>query len=503
MPAGPTAARSATATATAPTGWATASQIDAFIQKERAELKLSGLSVVVLSKGSVTFDRSYGDAAPGGPAVTSKTPFVLGSTSKQFTGLAIQQLIARGKLSLDDTIGTLLGPLGGEVSRFSDVTVKQLLSHTSGVSTNAGTDDVFDPMTSIATLEAETRHLLQGTPSTNPGTTFEYSNGNYELLGSIIERITGQTFEEALQALVVEPLGFTTTTSDLATAQKNGLEVGHYTWFGAIDSTTPGPRWSMGAPSAYTSSTAADLTLLLKAELGGSSSIDPAVLAADHAPLAKVDDFYHYASGWYLRKFWELHDHDENFDDPKLPLIYEHDGDTSRETSYLGFSPDLGLGVVVLSNTGLGTDTGRFSDFTTRLLHTIVGTTATPRTVDPLISAAPAIMVALPLLQLAALIALVISGRGRAGRGRLRRWMPWVAAALVTIATFLVAFVVVPGQTHQPLLDRGWWSSVPDLSLSVAVSLLFAAACLCVGIASFVRGRSRIAARAVPVQPFP
>ncbi len=484
-------ATGATATAPAPAKsqitLATKSEIDAFLKKERADLKMSGLAVVVLSKGSVIFDRTYGDAAPGGPAVTLDTPFVLGSTSKQFTGLAIQQLIATGKLSLDDTVGMLLRPLGGDVSPFATVTVAQLLGHTSGIGLEAG-EDVFDPAPGFTSLEAATRHLLKSTPSSRPGTKFEYTNGNYTVLGSIIERITGHSFEEALQTLVVKPLGLTSTTSDLANAQKKGLAVGHYTWFGAIDSTIPGPRWPMGAPSAYTTSTAGDLTRLVRAELGERSGIDPAVFAADHAPLATVDGFSKYASGWYQRRLWELHDRDENYDDPGLPLIYEHTGTTSREVSYLAFSPDLGLGVVMLSNTRVGTDVGRFGGFDNELLHTIIGTTASPPMVDPLIAAAPIIMVALPLLQLAALVA-VIAASGRRHRGRFGRWFPRIAATLMTLVTLYFVFMVVPAQSHLPLLNRSWWASVPDLGVSVAVSSLLAAACLVVGAVGVIRGR--------------
>ncbi|WP_166792569.1 serine hydrolase domain-containing protein [Cryobacterium algoricola] len=471
-------------------GWATASEITALLEKERADLKLSGLAVVVLSGGSVLFEGAFGDAAPGGPTVTLNTPFVLGSTSKQLTGLAIQQLIAQGKLSLHDTVGTLLRHLGSESSPFADVTVAELLSHTSGISTGAGTADVFDPTPAFASLGTETRHLLMTAPSSMAGTSFEYSNGNYTLLGSIIEEITGQTFETALQILVGRPLGLDATTSDLTAAQANGLASGHYTWFGVIDSTTPGPRWPMGAPSAYTSSTAADLTRLLKAELGRPSGIDSAVFGADHAPLAAVDKYSRYASGWYMRSFWELHDDDENFDDPALPLIYEHDGDTTRETSYLAFSPDLGLGVIVLSNTGLGTDTARFSEFTYRLLHTIVGTTAAPHLVDPVIAAAPVIMIVLPLLQLAALILLTVSFVRRR-LGRIARVILRVVAALVTVVTVFVAFVAVPERTNQSLFNRVWWAGVPDLAVSTASSLVFAAATIVFGAVALIQAQHR------------
>ncbi|MFM9920116.1 serine hydrolase domain-containing protein [Lacisediminihabitans sp. H27-G8] len=467
-------------------GWATASEIDSFLQKERADLKLSGLAVVVISQRSIIFERGYGDAAPEGPAVTLNTPFVLGSTSKQLTGLAVQQLIAQGRLSLDDTVGELLSSLGGKTSRLGGVTVRQLLSHQSGISTNAGTADEFDLAPAFTSLRRETIHLLTSTQEATPGRKFVYSNGNYTLLGAIIEALTGQPFEDALRTLVTRPLGLNTTTSDLALARSHGLAVGHYTWFGAIDSTTPGPRWPMGAPSAYTTSSVADLARLVLADLGKRSGINQAVLTAAQAPLTTVNKYSKYASGWYVRSFWQLHDYNKNYDDPQLPLIYEHDGDTARETSYLAFSPDLGFGVVVLSSTGLGTDTGRFGDFTERLLHTIVGTQSAPRVVEPIVAAAPVIMVVLPLLQLGSAIFLAASFRGPRG-SRISRWIPRVAAALVTLVTVIVAFLVVPAQTHQPLLDRAWWAGVPDLATSVAMSLLFVAASLVVAIMGTVR----------------
>jgi hypothetical protein len=113
-------------------------------------------------------------------------------------------------------------------------------------------------------------------------------------------------------------------------------------------------------------------------------------------------------------------------------------------------------------------------------LHKILGTEARARVVDPLSSAAPFIMVALPLLQLAALIRLAASVI-RPRRGRVGRWTTRIVAAIVTIVTLLTAFVVVPGQTHRPLLDRVWWGATPDLAASVAVSLTFAAASVVLG----------------------
>lgn len=424
----------------------------------------------MISQGSVKFEGTYGDVYPGGPGVTLKTPFALGSISKQFTALAIQQLISQRHLALSEHVGALLPELGGSNSLFSAVTVAQLLSHTSGISERAGLEE-FNPWPVVTSIRDETRRVLQGKPTSAPGGHFEYSNANYTLLGAVIEKVTGRSFEEALQVLVLAPLGLTSTTSDLELARSNGLAAGYYNWFGIYRAITPGAMWPMGAPSAFITSTASDLTHLLQVQLGESAGIATATLANARAPLTRVNQYSQYASGWYVRPFWELHDNDENSTDPSLPTLWEHSGSTERSMSYLAFAPSLGLGVVVLSNYGLGTDQDKLSRFTEALLHNIVGTSDTPATVDPLIAAAPLIMIGLPILQLM-MLAWLIFAAARPRRSRTGRWLPLLVGTLVTSATVLFALVVVPSRTHAPILDPTWWNSTPDLAVSVGICLL-------------------------------
>jgi CubicO group peptidase (beta-lactamase class C family) len=468
-----------------PAGWVSETGLDRFVRQQRAEFALSGMSVVVIEKGAVAFEHSYGDAAPDGPAVTSSTPFVLGSTSKQFTGLAIQQLVARGALTLDDSVGMLLADLGGANSRFATVTVSQLLTHKSGISYVTGNEE-WDPLATVTSVQGEARLILQSAPSSSPGKQYEYSNGNYTLLGAIIENLTGESYPEALQTLVTRPLGLGSTTADLAAARANGLATGHYRWFGAVDSTTPGQGWPMAAPSAYVTSTASDLTTLLRAQLGRPSGIDASVLAADRVPLSRLNKYSQYGSGWFIRPFWELHDADKNWNDPTLPKLWEHDGDAERSMSYLAFAPDIGFGVVVLTNSGMGTDRDRWSRFTYSLLHEIVGTKSSPSPVDPVTAAAPFVLVALPVLLLLTIGWLVL-GLVRRPRSRLARAAPLVVGVLLATAVGVIGFVFVPSKTFIPLFDGGWWTSAPDFSISVGASMLLALVILAVVVVSVTR----------------
>ena len=470
--------------------WATAAELDGFLRAKADELRLAGLAVVVLADDEILFEGTYGEAAPDGRAVTLDTPFVLGSTSKQVTALAVHQLVAQDRLGLDDTVGALLPELGGDASALAPVTVEQLLEHTSGLTMRAGLD-FFSLWPQAGSIADDARRLLREQPDVEPGARFEYTNANYTLLGAIIEAVTGDSFESSLQELVVDPLGMEATTSDLDRAASDGLAVGEYTWFRLLNVATPTPVTAAAAPSGYLTSNAHDLTRLVEAHLGAPTGIDPDVLEAARRPLTEIDRYSAYASGWYERAFWELTDLDAGWGDPDLPRIWEHGGDALRAMSYVAIAPELGFGIVVLTNTGLGTDPGRFAAFTDDLVHEIVGTQPSSRSTDPLIAAAPAIMVGMPLLLAAAIAWLVLVLR-RPPASRVARWLPVAVTGVLVALTLWIAFVVVPANTRASLIDTWWWSGAPDLAVSIGLSLLLTACVVPLLVAQLVaasRGR--------------
>lgn len=228
----------------------------------------------------------------------------------------------------------------------------QLLSHRSGLAERAGADCELWP--AATTVQDEARRLLGLAPASAPGTTFEYSNANYTLLGAIIETVTGASYADALTRFVTDPLALGATTGDRQRARAAGSVEGHYPWFRTLVTQLPQPEWPLAVPSAFVTSTADDLARLLLAHLGSSAGIPPAVLDAARTPLGREDEWREYASGWERRTFWELTDDNAGWQDPALPALWEHHGSTLRTFSYLGFSPARDLGVVILGDTSFG-----------------------------------------------------------------------------------------------------------------------------------------------------
>lgn len=468
------------ARAAPPPTWASTSEIAEFVEGRFEALRLPGLAVVVLAEGSVVYEGAFGEAAPGVP-VTLDTPFRLGSTSKQFTGLAIQQLSDRGQLTLETRVGSVLPELA-DAPGWELTTVADLLSHRSGLSTRAGLD-FWGPLASPATLTAEVARLRTIPLSHPSGEFYEYSNANYSLLGAIVERITGAGYAAALDELVLDPLGLASTTADPGPGPQQGIAATYYPWFQQVNAVTPAPAvGEVGVPSAYIASSARDLTRLLQAQLGTPTGVESRVLAASREPLGTVDEYSRYASGWIVRPMWEIADADEGWDDPDRPLLWEHQGDALRAQSSLAFVPEIGLGVVAVTNTGPGTDQAVWSRFLYELNHLVVGSAPAPWDEDLLVRAVPALLVGVPLLQFATLGWLALA-RDRSRR----RWLPWTIGGVLTTTVLVLALVVVPDRTEQSLLDLTWMVAVPDLAVSVGVMLLGAVCYLALAIRRLVR----------------
>lgn len=134
----------------------------------------------------------------------SQTKFRLASITKQFTAMLIMQLVAKQQLSLDSSIQTYLPEypkaFGGTI------TVHHLLTHSSGIPNYTSFSNYRDIMGQAHSTEALISNFRDSMLRFIPGSRFEYSNSGYVLLGAIIERITGGTYEQALQERIFTPL---------------------------------------------------------------------------------------------------------------------------------------------------------------------------------------------------------------------------------------------------------------------------------------------------------
>ena len=165
-------------------------------------------SVAVVQHGKLVYTHAYGSArlaTPTTPAVpaTPEMRYSIGSISKQFTAAAILLLQEQGKLTLDDAVGKYIPGL----TRGNDVTIRQILSHTSGYQDYWPEDYVMTPM-----LQPESAQQILDTWAKKPldfepGIQWQYSNTNFVIAGRIVETVTGAPLMDFLIARIFRPLG--------------------------------------------------------------------------------------------------------------------------------------------------------------------------------------------------------------------------------------------------------------------------------------------------------
>jgi D-alanyl-D-alanine carboxypeptidase len=182
----------------------TRSQIDQIVRQVLDDTGVPSASVAVVKDGSLAYAHAYGNARlePSTPA-TSEMRYKIGSISKQFTATAILMLAEQGKLSLDDPVSRFVPDL----TRANEVTIRQLLSHTSGYQDYWPQDYVppfmLTPVTADKILTLWARKPLDF----DPGTKWQYSNTNYVIAGVIVEKASGTPLLQFLSSHIFEPLG--------------------------------------------------------------------------------------------------------------------------------------------------------------------------------------------------------------------------------------------------------------------------------------------------------
>jgi CubicO group peptidase (beta-lactamase class C family) len=163
-------------------------------------------SILIAKDGVPLFSKGYGMAnyehrVPN----TTSTVFQIGSLTKQFTSMAIMQLVEQGKLSVTDSIAKYIDNCP---DAWKNITIKNLLTHTSGIVNVSSLPD-WDDYHSIQSYSKEQLlDLYRNKPlQFKPGEKHKYSNSNYHLLGNIIERITGLDYYAYLDKYIFKPLG--------------------------------------------------------------------------------------------------------------------------------------------------------------------------------------------------------------------------------------------------------------------------------------------------------
>jgi CubicO group peptidase (beta-lactamase class C family) len=299
-------------------------------QKWGEAYSFSGI-VAVAENGRPIVVRAYGRAnRDTGAVADADTRFRIGSVTKQFTAACVLQLAEQGKLRIEDSIRTYMPDYPAKTG--DRVTLHELLSHTSGIPSYTdddafmnGRDKDHTPAQVLAAFKDKPLHF-------EPGSDWEYSNSNYFLLGLVIEKVSGQTYERYLQDHVLGAAGMTrTSTVDAPDAPDTAIG---YDGDDSGDETLSRARAiSMTVPFAAGAlrSTVNDLLKWDRA-LAGTAVLSEASKARMFAP---VRNEYGYGVG---------------VDTVEGHVVESHGGGIDGFRSYFVRIPDAGLAVVVLCN---------------------------------------------------------------------------------------------------------------------------------------------------------
>lgn len=287
-------------------------ELDAYIEREFQKTHIPGMSVQIVSADEVLFAETYGNCE------SLDSAFILGSISKSFTAASIMQLEEQGKLDLDAPMADYLP----EVDKACRTTVRQLLNQTSGIKT-------YD--------------TLENYKSSDTTMPYQYANVNYNLLGKIVEQVSGLDYGVYVEQNIFATLGMEHSYTSLEKAKAGGLTAGYRNYFGLmVKQDMPYPSGKIEGwltqPSAYLISSANDMGKYLQAYLKNGSGL----LSTDSVNTMFYDSVvaapnYRYGMGWGL---------DNRGDEP----ILWHGGNVENYTTAMFLLPERGIAAIVLTN---------------------------------------------------------------------------------------------------------------------------------------------------------
>ena len=212
---------------------ATVTKIEALVSEMMARTKLPGFALGIVKDGELVYAKGFGVTnLDGGAPVTPQTVFQWAETSMAPTAMAVLQLVEQGKIDLDAPVTAYLPYFKLADERYKDITVGQILMHRSGIpdSGDAMADwENFTPQYDPSATERWVRSLADKGLLFAPGSGFEYSDLGYALLGDVIAKVRGQSYEETMSENILKPLGMNNSAFLLEEVDKALLAAPHVT----------------------------------------------------------------------------------------------------------------------------------------------------------------------------------------------------------------------------------------------------------------------------------
>jgi CubicO group peptidase (beta-lactamase class C family) len=339
------------------------SRVDSIAAQVLQSSGVPSASVAVVEHGKLVLAKAYGSAKlePRTPA-TASMRYGVGSISKQFTAAAMLLLQQEGKLRIDDPVGKYVPGL----MRGNEVTIRQILSHTSGYQDFWPQDYLMEPMKQDATAQSIMDRWAKQPLDFEPGTRWQYSNTGFVLAGMIVEKVSGMPFFQFVQTRLLNPLGLTSArdfdSSPRAVDATGYIRYGLGPLHPAPDA---GKGWMYGA--GMLAMTASDLA---KWDI---SLINRSLLSpASYAEMFRETTLRNGASSNYgLGVFTQM---------SGGHFLVEHNGEVSGFTAENFVFPEDSAAIVVLTNQDAAPASGAIASGIARLLFTVEDALAANRT---------------------------------------------------------------------------------------------------------------------------
>jgi CubicO group peptidase (beta-lactamase class C family) len=297
-----------------------------------------GGTILVAQKGNVLISQGYGLADRENDVPnTSQTKFAIGSMTKAFTAMAIMMLQENGLLTVQDPICKYISDCP---AAWKPITLHQLLTHTSGIHNyNAGDLPELDNITLCQefTLE-EAMAILKALPQDfAPGSQFSYSNTGYYLLGAVIEKVSGDSYETFIQQNILQPLGMSETGYDrLSTIVTNRASGYDFDQIQGQFVNAPGYDVSQRYAAGGLYSTVGDLYKWDQA-LYADRLVSKETLTTIFTSMVSVPDLGGYGYGWVISQ-------------QSGHRVISHSGGFSGFVSQITRYPDDQVTIIVLTN---------------------------------------------------------------------------------------------------------------------------------------------------------
>lgn len=416
--------------------------VDDYIGENFPETGLPGMAVVVVDAGGIDYEKVMGD-------ITSEhDTMLIGSLSKSFTALSVMQLSEAGALDLDAPANQYVDAYGTP----DDVTVRMLLNQTSGFGY-------------YESLSQATSGPLRGT--------FSYANANYDLLGKIVEAVSGESYADYVEEHILEPLGMEDSSPSMEARAAAHACRNYFGWNVADGFVHEDGDDAWGsASSGYMATSVADFAKYLimylnqgsATALGGNQILSASGIRQmflSRVPDPASDTFY--GMGW-TSYYWDNGE-----------LILSHDGDVENGIARMVIFPERGIAIAIFGDAADSHGgNGSFYEIADGIVAKVVGGEAEPVRAEARIEGYVQEDVRLALLALCAILPLL----------RIRKWRRGLKGQ--SLSTILARLVVLHLLFPLCILAFPWtegyqwrdvWTFVPDAAFVLAGSAIVLFAC--------------------------